>query len=84
MLFPQSVAARKIFILDIEMVQASCGKSVPYFNYNEVRDDLVKWSTRQGKEGIEKYRVKKISKVLMFFQLKPLNEQGFISISTSK
>ncbi|SQD79111.1 hypothetical protein [Moritella yayanosii] len=29
------------------------------FNYNDDRDDLAKWSTRQGKAGIEKYWIKK-------------------------
>lgn len=58
-LFPQSVAARQIFILDINLVQASCGMSVPYFTYEGDREDLAKWSEKQGSEGIEKYWVKK-------------------------
>ncbi|MDD1780760.1 pyridoxamine 5'-phosphate oxidase family protein [Enterovibrio sp. ZSDZ35] len=58
-LFPQSVAARQIFLLDITMVQASCGMSVPYFSYEADRDDLAKWSEKQGQEGIEKYWLKK-------------------------
>jgi len=55
-LFPSSVASRQIFVLDVSIVQSSCGMSVPYFDYG---DALAKWSDRQGKEGIEKYWVKK-------------------------
>ncbi|ELH4233632.1 pyridoxamine 5'-phosphate oxidase family protein [Vibrio fluvialis] len=58
-LFPASVASRQIFLLDIDMVQSSCGMSVPYFNYEGDRDELAKWSDRQGVEGIEQYWLKK-------------------------
>ncbi len=58
-LFPYSVAARQIFVLDIALVQSSCGMSVPYFSYDADRDDLAKWSDRQGNDGIEKYWLKK-------------------------
>jgi len=58
-LFPDSMAARQIFVLDINLVQSSCGMSVPYFQYQDDRDDLAKWSERQGQENIEKYWLKK-------------------------
>ncbi|WP_281543478.1 pyridoxamine 5'-phosphate oxidase family protein [Grimontia sp. SpTr1] len=58
-LFPESVASRQIFLLDIDMVQASCGMSVPFFSYEGDRDELAKWSERQGTEGIQKYWLKK-------------------------
>ena len=58
-LFPSSVAARQIFLLDIERVQASCGMSVPLFEYQGDRADLANWSERQGREGIEAYWRKK-------------------------
>ncbi|CAA0103285.1 Uncharacterised protein [BD1-7 clade bacterium] len=67
-LFPASVASRQIFILDINMVQASCGMAVPYFNYVGDRDDLAKWSEKQGKSGIEKYWVKKNQKSIDGFE----------------
>ncbi|MGE6295500.1 pyridoxamine 5'-phosphate oxidase family protein [Aeromonas media] len=57
--FPASVAARQIFLLDIERVQTSCGMSVPLFDYQGDREDLANWSARQGKEGIEAYWRKK-------------------------
>ncbi len=57
--FPASIAARQIFLLDIERVQASCGMSVPLFDYQGDREDLANWSERQGREGIEAYWRKK-------------------------
>ncbi|MGN5152146.1 pyridoxamine 5'-phosphate oxidase family protein [Aeromonas enteropelogenes] len=57
--FPASIAARQIFLLDIERVQASCGMSVPLFDYRGDREDLANWSERQGREGIEAYWRKK-------------------------
>ncbi len=61
-LFPESVASRQIFILDIDFVQSSCGRSVPYFSYEGDRDDLANWSKKQGVEGIEQYWLKKNQK----------------------
>ncbi|NMH63948.1 pyridoxamine 5'-phosphate oxidase family protein [Shewanella salipaludis] len=58
-LFPESVAARQVFVLDIAMVQTSCGMAVPYFTYEDDRDDLAKWSEKRGSEGIEKYWLNK-------------------------
>ncbi|WP_111874465.1 pyridoxamine 5'-phosphate oxidase family protein [Aeromonas bivalvium] len=58
-LFPPSVAARQLFLLEIDKVQASCGMSVPLFDYQGDREDLAHWSTRQGREGIEAYWRKK-------------------------
>lgn len=66
--FPVSVAARQIFVLDISLVQSSCGMSVPYFSYDRDRDDLAEWSEKQGKDGIEKYWVKKNQKSIDGFK----------------
>ncbi|MBE1275125.1 pyridoxamine 5'-phosphate oxidase family protein [Enterovibrio baiacu] len=58
-LFPVNFASRQIFLLDIDLVQSSCGMSVPYYSYQGDRDDLDKWSDRQGEAGIERYWLKK-------------------------
>ncbi len=58
-LFPASIASRQIFILDIELVQSSCGMSVPYFDYQDDRELLAEWSKNQGGKGIEAYWTKK-------------------------
>ncbi|WP_353571371.1 pyridoxamine 5'-phosphate oxidase family protein [Candidatus Albibeggiatoa sp. nov. BB20] len=54
-LFPENIASRQIFILDISLVLSSCGMAVPYFDYQADRDYLAKWSDKQGKEGVERY-----------------------------
>ena len=75
-LFPESVAARQIFILDINMVQSSCGMSVPYFTYEGDREDLAKWSEKQGTEGIEKYWLKKNQKSIDGFESEIASRSG--------
>ena len=74
--FPHSVAARQIFVLDISMVQSSCGMSVPYFSYEGDRDDLAKWSEKQGTDGIEKYWAKKNQKSIDGFDTEILERNG--------
>jgi len=74
--FPHSVAARQIFVLDITLVQSSCGMSVPYFSYEGDRDDLAKWSEKQGTDGIERYWVKKNQKSIDGFDTEILERNG--------
>ncbi|EEX30874.1 MULTISPECIES: pyridoxamine 5'-phosphate oxidase family protein [Vibrio] len=80
-LFPESVAARQIFILDINMVQSSCGMSVPYFSYEGDRKDLAKWSEKQGTEGIEKYWLKKNQKSIDGFESEIASRSGLSEVS---
>ncbi|NOH54043.1 pyridoxamine 5'-phosphate oxidase family protein [Vibrio coralliilyticus] len=80
-LFPESVAARQIFILDINMVQSSCGMSVPYFTYEGDREDLAKWSEKQGTEGIEKYWLKKNQKSIDGFESEIASRLGLSEVS---
>jgi hypothetical protein len=80
-IFSESVAARQIFILDINVVQASCGMSVPYYKYEGDRDDLAKWSERQGQEGIEKYWLKKNQKSIDGFATEIAERTGLTSAS---
>ncbi|WP_333004983.1 pyridoxamine 5'-phosphate oxidase family protein [Vibrio coralliilyticus] len=80
-LFPESVAARQIFILDINMVQSSCGMSVPYFTYVGDREDLAKWSEKQGTEGIEKYWLKKNQKSIDGFESEIASRSGLSEVS---
>lgn len=80
-LFPESAAARQIFILDINMVQSSCGMSVPYFTYEGDREDLAKWSEKQGTEGIEKYWLKKNQKSIDGFESEIASRSGLSEVS---
>ena len=75
-LFPASVAARQIFLLDIERVQTSCGMAVPLYDYQGDREALANWSTRQGKEGIEAYWRKKNQLSLDGFESEILTRSG--------
>ena len=50
--FEQIVGARQIFDLAIELVQTSCGMSIPYFEYKGDRDTQIKWATKKGEVGL--------------------------------
>ncbi|MCE0555539.1 MULTISPECIES: pyridoxamine 5'-phosphate oxidase family protein [unclassified Motilimonas] len=58
-LFPASIAARQLYLLDIDLVQSSCGMSVPLFDFKQQRTALADWSEKQGEQGIEAYWLKK-------------------------
>ena len=42
-LFPPSISARQIIIMDIDLVQTSCGFGVPLMDYKADRQELVQW-----------------------------------------
>lgn len=81
-LFPQNVGSRQIYILDICLVQASCGTSVPYFNYESDRNDLARWSENLGKVGIEKYWEKKNQHSIDGFETEIVERAGITPEST--
>ena len=54
-LFPKQAGTRQIIDIDIEMVQTSCGMSIPYFDFKEERLQLDEWAQSKGKEGIKEY-----------------------------
>lgn len=54
-LFPEQLGARQIFDMNIELVQTSCGFAVPFFDYKEERETLLRWSEKKGHEGIREY-----------------------------
>jgi hypothetical protein len=47
--------ARQIVVLDVELVQTSCGYSVPLYDYKEERLVLQNWASRKGNDGIREY-----------------------------
>jgi len=47
--------ARQIILLDIDLVQTSCGFGVPFFQYEGERDTLTKWADKKGVDGIRAY-----------------------------
>jgi len=51
--------ARQIVVLDVDLVQTSCGYGVPLFDHTGERDTLKQWATRQGEDGLVAYRAQK-------------------------
>lgn len=47
--------ARQIFVLAIDLVQTSCGMSIPYFEYAGEREMLNAWARDKGEQGIRRY-----------------------------
>ncbi|MBL8297378.1 MAG: pyridoxamine 5'-phosphate oxidase family protein [Rhodanobacteraceae bacterium] len=54
-LFEPLAGARQIFVLNVELVQSSCGMAVPYFDYAGERELLKDWATKKGESGIQDY-----------------------------
>lgn len=54
-LFPTLPGARQIFVLQIELVQTSCGFGVPLYTYQGERDTLLQWAEKKGPDGIREY-----------------------------
>jgi len=61
-LFTLYPGARQIMVVDVSRVQTSCGYAVPFFNYVEEREALVKWAEHKGEEGLDAYHREKNSR----------------------
>lgn len=57
--FEPSVSARQIFVLEISLVQTSCGFAVPMLDFVEHRETLTKWADSRGEAGIQDYWAEK-------------------------
>ncbi|MCV6610042.1 MAG: pyridoxamine 5'-phosphate oxidase family protein [Amphritea sp.] len=55
-LFPDYVSARQVFVVDIDLVQSSCGFAVPYYEYKEQRPTLLRWADNKGRDGVLEYQ----------------------------
>ena len=51
----EPVGARQIVILDVGLVQTSCGFGVPLFNYAGERPTLTRWAEAKGESGLAAY-----------------------------
>jgi hypothetical protein len=51
--------ARQVILLDIDLVQTSCGFGVPLFDYKAERPSLDQWTAAKGPDGIGVYRREK-------------------------
>ncbi|PXX45628.1 pyridoxamine 5'-phosphate oxidase family protein [Aquitalea magnusonii] len=52
---PALPGARQLFDLTVELVQSSCGMSVPFMDYQGEREQLNDWAKAKGPEGIRQY-----------------------------
>jgi len=53
------LATRQIIVADVDMVQTSCGFSVPFYSYTGERDHAQKWAENKGADGLEAYKAEK-------------------------
>ena len=61
-LFPSLPGARQMIVVDVHLVQSSCGYAVPFMSYERERDTLQRWAEKKGEEGLEEYRRNKNEK----------------------
>jgi hypothetical protein len=54
-LFTPIPGARQIISIDFDIVQTSCGYSIPFMSYTGERDTLQRWSVQKGEEGLKQY-----------------------------
>ncbi|MFC5403367.1 pyridoxamine 5'-phosphate oxidase family protein [Cohnella soli] len=54
-LFDPLPGARQIIVVDVHLVQTSCGYAVPFMDYQEDRPTLNRWAEQKGEEGLVAY-----------------------------
>ena len=54
-LFPYDHGSRQLFLVDVDLVQTSCGYGVPLYDFVGERTTLRDWSENKGLEGIRAY-----------------------------
>lgn len=69
-LFKENTGSRQIIELDIDLVQTSCGYSIPFMDFKEERGMLNSWSKKQGKDKIKDYWKEKNTKSIDGFETK--------------
>jgi hypothetical protein len=52
----ESPGARQMVMLDVDLVQTSCGYGVPFFDYVGERTTLTRWAESKGEDGLDQYR----------------------------
>ena len=54
--FPPMIDARNVFVLDIDLVQTSCGFGVPTYDFVEQRPIMAAQARKQGITGVRQYQ----------------------------
>lgn len=73
-LFDQNTGSRQIIVMHVDMVQSSCGYSIPFMDFKEERGMLNSWSKKQGKARIENYWQEKNTKSIDGFDTNILKD----------
>lgn len=55
----EPLGARQAIRIDFDLVKASCGYGVPFFEYAGERDTLTRWAESKGAEALVEYRRQK-------------------------
>jgi hypothetical protein len=55
-LFTPMPGERQIIVLDLSLVQTSCGYGVPIMEFKEERKTIRQWAEAKGEEGIREYQ----------------------------
>ncbi|KRF17214.1 pyridoxamine 5'-phosphate oxidase [Nocardioides sp. Soil797] len=58
-LFPPMLGARNVFVLDIDLVQTSCGYGVPLMEFQDQRELMDGWARKKGADGLLAYQQEK-------------------------
>ena len=74
-LFPPIAGSRQIIVMDVDLVQTSCGYGVPLMEFKEERSILDTWAEKQGNEKIEKYWAEKNTHSIDGFETKIVSNQ---------
>ena len=54
-LFDSLPGKRQIIMINVELVQTSCGYGVPIYEFKEERQKIIDWATKKGEQGIKEY-----------------------------
>jgi hypothetical protein len=46
---------RQIIVLEVDLVQTSCGYGVPIYELKEERKTIIEWATKKGEQGVYEY-----------------------------
>jgi hypothetical protein len=54
-LFPKYTGSRQLILMEVDLVQTSCGMSVPLMDYKGDRNELTRWADKKGALKIQNY-----------------------------
>ena len=60
----EPLGARQVVVIDVDLVQTSCGYGVPLFDHRGERPNLARWAEAKGEAGLEAYRREKNARSL--------------------